>query len=133
MNKLFKPLIPFLLISALMLNTWFNLLFSEYYYITLANWLGLGFYFLTLFVYLKNFKYGTLMIGVILFISTFNVISFFLDTSQIALSASFSEHEVYTPGIQPISLLILILYIILNFSALKDFWEEMGPEKSVKK
>jgi len=73
------------------------------------------------------------MIGVILFISTFNVISFFLDTSQIALSASFSEHEVYTPGIQPISLLILILYIILNFSALKDFWEEMGPEKSVKK
>lgn len=132
MNKRLVPLIPFLLITAIMIYTWSNLLFGDYI-IQVAQWLGLGFYFLTLFIYFGNFKYGTLMTGVTLFIATFNVISFFADIMYISFGAGFGDNNIYTPGIQPFSLLILILYIIINFSFLKNFWEEIGPESSAKK
>lgn len=130
-NKLIT-LIPFLIITALMINSWVTLLLDDYI-IQIAQWLGLGFYLLTLLIYFRNFKYGTLATGIILFLATFNVISFFANRIYISMGAGFGDNKIYAPGIQPLSLLILILYIILNFSMLKEFWEEMGPESSVKK
>jgi len=101
--------IPFLIISFVVLYTWFEIITTEY--------IGIWRHYV-----------AVLLTGLILILATFNLLSFFtiIQTSGLTIMG------VSTPEIQLKSLLLLVIYCAINFNLLINWYLDMKEEKAKK-
>jgi len=69
-------------------------------------------------LYFKSYKWAVLFTGVILLLATFNLLTFYAETQTFG----FSVAGVQSPEIQPWSLLLLVVYGIVNYNLLVDWY-----------
>mgnify|MGYP001544669758 FL=1 len=110
-------IVPFAIVCVIMAFTWVNILTTEYF-ATLRHQVALVLVSLNLVLFFFNYKYAILFTGLILLLATFNLLAFFPSIESSAYFIRFGSKEVYAPSIQPRSLLLLLLYLGINFKYL---------------
>ena len=113
--------IPIAVICVIMGFTWINILTTDYF----ATWrhqLALVLISVNLALFFLNYTYAILFTGIILILATFNLLAFFPTIESSAYFISFGSKEVYAPSIQGKSLLLLLLYLVLNFKYLRTYF-----------
>jgi len=111
---------PFLILSLIMLYTWGDILFTEYF-ATGRHIIALVLFLLNLLLYFVRFNTAIIVTGIAILLSTFNLLAFFPDIS------SFSSYiklgvKISFPPIEWRSLLLLILYFIFNTRFLMELY-----------
>ena len=119
-GKLIARVIPFLILGIILVRTWYIIMTTEYY-ATSRHIIALIFFLGNLILYFFRFQYAILLTGIILILATFNLLVFFPDIAATSYFIKFGSREIGTPGIQWKILLLLIVYLIVNF----DFFIEL--------
>ncbi|HVV02906.1 MAG TPA: hypothetical protein VHC96_01735 [Puia sp.] len=103
---------PYFIWVLLMLYTWGEILFTEYFFAS-RHIMALVLFLLNLVLYFVRFNIGVIVTGIAILLGTFNLLALFPDISSfsfyIKLRASISF-----PPIDWRSLLLLILYLMIN-------------------
>ncbi|MRG44198.1 hypothetical protein GFS24_03685 [Chitinophaga sp. SYP-B3965] len=99
--------------------TWIEI-FPVAQYATIRHFIALALVILNLGLYFFSFRYAVLMTGVILLLATFDLAAFTNQVKSDAFYITIAGLEISTPFIQGWSLLILIIFLILNFKFLKN-------------
>jgi len=125
-------LIPFIIVIALLLNTWFVLLTNEFAEIYLTQYLGFILFVPVLYLLYKDrsFKKALLALGLYLLLATFCVANIFPYNIWSKMSITFSGLKIPLPSMNGLSLLLFILYFALNLGTLieiqLDYKESKG-------
>jgi len=125
-------LIPFVIVIALLLNTWFILLTNEFAEIYLTQYLGFILFVPVLYLLYKDrsFKKALLALGLYLLLATFCVANIFPYNIWSKMSITFSGLKIPLPSMNGLSLLLFILYFALNLGTLieiqLDYKESKG-------
>lgn len=124
--------IPFLIIVLIMLYTWFEIITTEY----LATWQ----HYLTMILliingvlYFVRFRAAVLFTGIVLLLASFNLLTFYTITKTTSIGFNTGGSTIATPGIQWWSLLILIVYVFINFNLLADWYLDLKESRNQKK
>jgi hypothetical protein len=127
MKKRIVSSIPFLIISLIVLYTWFEIITTEYI-ATWRHYVALALVAINAALYFVKYKQAVLLTGVILILATFNLLSFFtvIQTSGLTIMG------VSTPEIQLKSLLLLVIYCAINFNLLINWYLDMKEERAKK-
>jgi hypothetical protein len=129
--KKFIHAIPFLVTCIILVYTWYVII-SLNYSATLKQQIGLGIGILNLSIYIVRFKYGIIGTGLLLLLATFDFIVVFPVVTSYGWFIRFGETEIKTPSIEWRSLLLLILYFILNTGYLINLYHDYKVSKSSK-
>jgi hypothetical protein len=130
-NK-FIHLIPFLIICFIMVYTWY-LIISENRYILYEQTIGLALFCINVIVYFFRFKWGVITTGIILLIVTSDYVSFFPEISSTSFSIGTGETKISTPHIQLKSLLLVVIYLVFNFTFLYSvFYPDPNHIKTIR-
>lgn len=78
-------------------------------------------------LYIANYKWAILLTGIILLLASINLLSFYVATHTIY----FIIFGIQTPEIQYWSFLQLIVYCIINYSMLVDWYLDYKESKQV--
>ena len=117
MKLKFIRIVPLAIVCVIMAFTWVNILTTDYF-ATLRHQVALVLVCLNLVLFFLNYKYSILFTGLILLLATFNLLAFFPSIESSAFFIRFGSKEIYAPSIQPRSLLLLLLYLGINFKYL---------------
>lgn len=115
--------IPFAIVSIILLYSWLLFIFSDNIP-SFSHYLGLIF-FLPIIYFLfkgKTIKKPIILTGVYLVLATINILSFFPFVFTSSLNISIGSFTLFTPAINALALLILIIYSVLNFDSLVDIY-----------
>jgi len=120
--------IPLAIIAGLLTYCWATILSTD----TLAGWrhyVGLALFIVLIVLYFKSYKLALAGTGIYLLLATFNVLSMkaVISTSWLRIGS------IETPPVQGLSLVLLLLFFILNFDALSDMYLDYKESKAVKK
>ncbi|HEX9513364.1 MAG TPA: hypothetical protein VF939_22895 [Puia sp.] len=128
MKKRIISSIPFLIISLIVLYTWFEIITTEYI-ATWRHYVALTLVAINAALYFVKYKKAVLLTGIILILATFNLLSFFtiIQTSFLGFGS------VTTPEIQLKSLLLLVIYCAINFNLLINWYLDMKEGRAKKK
>jgi hypothetical protein len=115
-NKTMKIIrsLPFLALVGISIYTWLTFVTSEYI-ATVQHIAGLVLTLINLPLYFIRLKIALNFTGAILLFATFNLLAFFPDISY----SSFGIGPIRTPNIQLSSLLLLIVFLAINWSFLR--------------
>jgi len=115
--------IPFLIISLVVLYSWFEIITMEYI-ATWRHYAALALVAINAVLYFVRYKPAVLLTGLILILATFNLLSFFtiIQTSGLVIMG------VPTPEIQLKSLLLSVIYCAINFDVLVNWYLDMKEE-----
>jgi hypothetical protein len=119
-RKKIMSFIPFLLVGVLMLFAWFEILTTEYI-ATWRHYVGLVLVGGNVVLYFIRYKQAIVLTGIILILATFNLLSFFTITPTSYLTVK----GISTPEIQLKSLLLLIIYGVVNTELLMNWYLDM--------
>ena len=125
MNKKKIPvLIPILVIGAMLVYSWTTFLTTD----LIASWrhyIGSVVYIIIVVTFFLNIKFSTILLGVYLLFATFNLLAVTpsISTNWIQIG------PVSTPPVQLVSLGIFVLYAILNFNPIVDFYLDYKERK----
>jgi hypothetical protein len=100
-----------------MLYTWFEITTTE----CIATWrhyTALALIGVNMMLYFLRYKQAILLTGAILILATFNLLSFFTIIQTFYLGF----WSLTTPGIQLKSLLLLVIYCLVNFNLLANWY-----------
>lgn len=124
---MFKRILALLPVVILAVIAGYNLgLFSfGGYSMTLSHWVAFGLLGVNLCLYFFRFRPAVLATGVILLLATFNFISFYAETTVRSIGIG----GVFTPGVQLSMLLLLILYVVVEFDLLVNWYLDLKEEK----
>lgn len=127
MKKRIVSSIPFLIISLIVLYTWFQIITTEYI-ATWRHYVALALVVINVGLYFVRYKQAVLLTGIILILATVNLLSFFtiIQTSGLTIMG------VSTPEIQLKSLLLLVIYCAINFNLLMNWYLDMKEERANK-
>lgn len=121
--KIFRST-PFIILFSVVLNTWILFLSTDY----VASWrhyLLLALLLTNSVLYFTRFKQALLLTGIILILCTFYLLPPF-----ITLESSFIKiGPVFVPWIEYWSFLILIIYFVINFNLLIEFYLDFKEKK----
>src|SRR5580704_17073165 len=103
--------IPFLIISFVVLYTWYEIITAEYI-ATWRHYVALALVAINAGLYFVRYKQAVLLTGIILILAIFNLLAFFaiIQTSYLGFGS------VTTPDIQLKPLLLLVIYCVINFN-----------------
>ena len=124
-------LIPFVIVIALLLNTWFVLFTNEFAAIHATHYLGFILFIPVLYLLYKDrtFKKALLALGLFLVLATFCIANIFPYVIG-RMSLEISGVKIPIPNINGLALLLFILYFALNFGTLieiqLDYKESKG-------
>lgn len=112
--------IPFVIVVAFLLNTWFVLLTNEFAEILLTQYLGFILFVPVLYFLYKDrsCKKALLALGLFLVLATFCVANIFPYNIWAKMSITISGLEIPLPSMNGLSLLLFILYLVLNLGTL---------------
>jgi hypothetical protein len=121
----YKSAGPFLLVCGIMLYTWGEFLFAGNYLPRWQHWLALVLVAGNGVLYFLRYRTAVWVTGIILLLATVNLLSFFIVISAWWITIG----GVSTPDIQPWSLLLLVIYGVVNFSTLTNWYldRKYGP------
>lgn len=128
MKQKIQILIPLVLLAAMLINCWTVFLTTDLIP-TWPHYIGIILYLLTVFVFFRNLRLATFLVGVYLLLATFNLLAF---TPEIKTSW-FNIGPVSTPPVQLLSLGLFILYFIVNFNAMIEYYLDYKEAKQVNK
>lgn len=125
-NKIIKKkivhLIPFLIIFISL--TYTCLLKKGLVHLDLKQQIALGSAALNLLLYLIRFKYGILATGILLLMATFDLLRLFSVVTIFNNSIQIGDLNLQAPVIELESLLLTVLYFILNKGYLINLYHE---------
>lgn len=127
MKNRILPSIPFLIISLIVLYTWFEIITAEYI-ATWRHYVALALVAVNAVLYFVKYKQAVLLTGIILILATFNLLSFF----AIIQTSCLGFGSITTPDIQLKSLLLLVIYCVINFNILLNWYLDMKEAKAKK-
>ena len=129
MNKKKIPvLIPLAILGGILIYCWTTFITTDLIG-TWRHYIGITMYLIIVAMLFKSIKYSTILLGVYLLFATFSLLAITpaISTSWIRIG------PVSTPPVQLLSLGIFILYAILNFNPLVDFYLDYKEAKDAKK
>jgi len=128
MKKRIINSIPFLIVGIIVLYAWVQIMTTEYA-ATWRQYVALALVGINAVLYFVKFKHAILLTGVILLLATFNLLSFFtvVQTSYMRIV------NVTTPEIQLKSLALLVIYGVINFNFLVDWYLDVREDGAKKK
>ena len=124
--------IPFVIVVAFLLNTWFVLLTNEFAEIHITHYLGFILFIPVLYFLYKDrsCKKALLALGLFLVLATFFVANIFPYVMWGKVSIGIGGLQIPLPNINGLALLLFILYFALNFGTLieiqLDYKESKG-------
>jgi hypothetical protein len=101
-----------------------EILFTEYV-ATWRHFLALGLIIFNVILYFVRFRVAIALTGVTLLLATFNLLAF----SVVIRTFQLKLFGVLTPEVQLISLLLLIVYCVLNFDFLVEWYLDYQEAK----
>lgn len=120
---------PFLIISIIHFYTWIRIVFTDND-ATSKHVVALLLICTNLFLYIKKMSYGLLATAIILLLSSLSLIDIYTNTIVSSYFIKIGRIELSTPNVQWRSVLILLLYFILNINywidAYADFKYRQG-------
>jgi hypothetical protein len=122
-KKIFS-IVPFLVASVVISFNWYVLI-VEGYFLTSKHIFALVLIVLNLMVYFWRYKLALLLTGVILFLSTFDLISFTVTVTRNSYFVRIGSLKISTPSVNLISLFLLALFVIGNFGLLKSCFKKL--------
>jgi hypothetical protein len=125
----FIHIIPYLIICIILVYTWYTIITSDYY-ATTKHQIALGIAIINLFIYLLRFKFGVIVSGLLLFFAAFNFIALFPNIVTSSYFIRILGKEIATPSINWKSLVLMILYFVLNTRYLIDLYFDSKYPKS---
>jgi hypothetical protein len=90
--------------------------FTDNYLIGISNYIGYGLLILTTILRLINLPKLKLILALLLFLATIQVIQFSYYTIGFFIKINPSEGDAFGLGLQPIHLILLLLFIFANFA-----------------
>jgi len=108
---------PFVILALIISYTWYLILTTDYF-ATIRHQIALALIVANLILYFFSFRYAIFLTGIILLLATFNKIALFPRIESTSFFVKIGGKEFETPSIQWRMLLLLIGYLIINFS----FW-----------
>ncbi len=122
--------IPFTIVAIALLYSWILFITSNYVPF-LQHYLGLIFFLPVIYFLLmgKNIKKSVVLLGIYLLLATVSVVSFFTFISTSSIGINMGPVKFLTPGLNGYSLLLLILYGILNCDTLIDICHDYKESK----
>jgi len=124
-KKRFAHLIPFLIICI-------SLTYSSLIHLNLKQQIALGGTTINLLLYLIRFKYGILATGILLLLATFDLLRLFPVVTTFNNFIQIGDFELHFPVIELESLLLTVLYFILNKRYLSSLYYEYKRSKHTK-
>lgn len=124
MLKRFLALAPFLILAAIALYNLFEFVFMDY----VTGWrhrLAFGLLAVNACLYFYRFRPAIVATGIILLLATFNLLSFYTETTVSAITVG----GISTPGVQLSMLFLLILYVVLEFDLLVNWYLDFKEGK----
>lgn len=121
-KKRFAHLIPFLIICISLIYTSFSK--KGLIHLDLKQQIALGSASLNLLLYLFRFKYGILATGILLLMATFDLLRIFSVVTIFNNSIQIGDVNLQAPVIELESLLLTVLYFILNKIYLINLYHE---------
>ena len=114
-------ILSYLLIVIVLIYTWFLIITTDYY-ATQKHQIALILVLINLGVYFFKFDYGIVFTGILLLLATFNFIALFPDIVSSSYFIRIAGKEIATPTIQGKSLLLLIIYLVLDLRYLIELY-----------
>jgi len=109
--------LPYCITAALLLYCWVNILVTDNA-ATLKHYAALILMLANGIVYFKSYKWAVLFTGVVLLLATVNLLSFYVATQTFW----FGIAGVQMPEIQYWSLLLFVVYAVINYNLLVDWY-----------
>jgi hypothetical protein len=106
-------ILPFAILFVITAYAWLQFL-TTIYFPTLRHHVALALIIINFILYFFRYKFAVLFTGLILILATFNIIAFLPVINIYRVYARLNTSEVHAPIIQSDSLLMLILYLIIN-------------------
>ncbi len=110
--------VPLAVLCIILAFTWINILTAAYF-ATIKHQLALVLVGINLILFLFSYRYTILFTGLILFLATFNMLAFFPEIVSYDFFVKFGTKQINAPTVQPMSLLFLIGYLVLNYKYLR--------------
>lgn len=120
-------IIPMAIVTGLMIHCWIIILFTD----VSPEWrhyLGLTLWLVLIFLYLKTYRWAILATGIYLLLATCNVLAMtpVISTSWLTIG------PVCTPPVQGLSLILFVLYAVLNIEVLIDMSLQLKKSRTPK-
>lgn len=125
-------LIPLAIVAIITLYSWGVILLGP----IAASWQQYAasvFLILLAVLFIKRFKSAVIGTGIFLLLGTANLLVFTPSFRTDSLGVRLGSLEIYTPQIQPTSLVILIVYLVLNFDTLTEIYLDYQEDKKQKR
>ena len=106
-------ILPIVICSIVLIWTW-TLVINGSVLAVMKHWLGLACFIINIVCYLFQFKIGLVFTAIFLLLATFNLVAIFPDVVSSSVFIRLGKKELETPSIQGRSLLLLLLYMIVN-------------------
>jgi len=109
-------LAPFLIVCIMMIFTWNEIVLSHVgrYRHLIAAFL----FVINIVLYFFSFRYGVLLTGITLLLATFDLAAITYEIRSDAFFVAMAGLEISTPYIQPWSLLVLVVFLVINLKYL---------------
>ena len=120
-RKKIKFILPYLLTVIVLIYTW-SVIVTTDYYATLKHQIALILVLINLGIYFLKFDYGIVFTGILLLLATFNFIALFPDIVSSSYFIRIAGKEIAAPTIQGKSLLLMIIFLVLNFGYLIEMY-----------
>lgn len=123
-------IIPVAIVALLLIYTWIIFLTTSYIAV-INHYLGLILFIPVVYFLLKDksFKKTLLSIGIYLVLGLINLLSFLPVIITNSIGLLIGSTHIYSPAINCLSLVILIVYGILNFDTLVDLYLDYNEAK----
>jgi hypothetical protein len=110
-------LVPFFILFIILIFAWKEML-TVTHVARIRHLIAASLFVINIVLYFFSFRYGTLLTGIILFLATFNLAAITCTIWAKAYFIIIAGLEISTPYIQPWSLLVLIVFLVINLKYL---------------
>lgn len=117
MKKKIINVIPYLIAALVLLYCWINIIVTDNA-ATLRHYITLVLMLANSILYFKSYKWAVLFTGVILLLATVNLLTLYAATQTFYIAIA----GVQMPEIQYWSLLLLVVYGVINYNRLVDWY-----------
>lgn len=122
-KEMFQSL-PMIVITIVIIYTWFNILTTDYF-ATLKHQIALALFLINIGLYFIKFKYAIFLSGIFLLLASFNLLAIWPDIISSSYFMKIGDKEISTPEIQWNTFFILLLYLFCNATYIIDSYVEM--------
>jgi hypothetical protein len=120
-----------IIIGGILLYCWSIILFTEIE-ATWRHYLAIILFIPLLILFKRDFKKDVLFTGVYLILGTCNLLTLTPSVTSNSYGVRIGSVEVWTPTFQLYSFLILILFFMINFNTLVNYYLDYQDSKKVK-